>query len=152
MTQWHMKSRRKETGGVRHSLKRCDKKKAWLGGEPVLTKLSEEREVKVKNGRGNTFKVKLVSDNKVCVSDQKSGNTFVGKAVSVLENAANRHFVRRNIITRGAKLLVEHKNKQYVVLVTSRPSQTGVIQAVLLEEQLPASKKKAKVASAANTK
>ena len=51
------------------------------------------------------------------------------KIISVAENKASRHFLRRNIITKGAVIETELGKAK----VTSRPGQHGVINAVLEE-------------------
>ena len=49
--------------------------------------------------------------------------------MTVVENTANTHFVRRNIITKGA--VVDTSLGR--VKVTSRPGQHGMINGVLVE-------------------
>jgi len=47
----------------------------------------------------------------------------------VLENPANRHFVRRNILTKGTIIeTVKGKAK-----ITGRPGQEGMVNAVLIK-------------------
>jgi small subunit ribosomal protein S8e len=46
-----------------------------------------------------------------------------------VENPANPHYVRRNIITKGAVIKTELGNAK----VTSRPGQDGVVNAALIE-------------------
>ncbi len=54
-----------------------------------------------------------------------------GKIVRVTGNAANRHFVRMNVITKGAILETDKGS----VKVTNRPGQEGHVQGVLLKEE-----------------
>jgi len=49
----------------------------------------------------------------------------------VTGNTANKHYIRRNIMTKGTIV----RTNLGLVRVTSRPGQDGVINAVLLEEQ-----------------
>ena len=51
------------------------------------------------------------------------------KILNIIDNKANRHFVRRNIITKGAIIKTEKGNAR----VNSRPGQEGSINAVLVE-------------------
>ena len=53
------------------------------------------------------------------------------KIISVVENPANRQYVRRNIVTKGAIVQTEIGK----ALVTSRPGQDGIVNAVLLKEE-----------------
>ena len=80
--------------------------------------------------RGGNIKVKLLSVEEVNLYDPKEKKYSKVKIKSVLENPANRHFVRRNIITKGTIVDTE-KGKAKVV---SRPGQTGVLNAVLIKE------------------
>ena len=50
------------------------------------------------------------------------------KVLTVKENPANRHFVRMNIITKGA--IVETDDG--LARVTSRPTRDGMVNAVLV--------------------
>jgi len=65
----------------------------------------------------------------VNVVDTKKNKVLKTKVVQVIENPANPHYVRRNIITKGAIIETEIGNAR----VTSRPGQHGVLNAVLLE-------------------
>ena len=58
----------------------------------------------------------------------KKGKTTKTQILNVIENAANPHLVRRNIITKGA--IVETKLGK--VKVTSRPGQEGMISGMLV--------------------
>ena len=58
LVEWHTRGSKKPSGGFRSSVRRMDKKLAWRGGIPALTKIGEQRSKTVK-GRGNTEKTKL---------------------------------------------------------------------------------------------
>ena len=136
MTQWHTRTETKASGGVRYAKNRCTKKKAWIGGNFTATKIAEEGEkgkVHIVAGRGKTAKAKQKIAKYANVTDKKSGKTSKTKISEVLENAADRHFVRRNIITKGAIISVEAEGKEKKAKVTSRPGQSGITEAVLLE-------------------
>jgi len=92
--------------------------------------VSEEARRKVLRVRGGNTKVRLLRCDFANVSDPRSGVTRKVRILSVVENPANPHFKRRNIVTRGA--IVETELGRAVV--TSRPGQDGVVNAKLLEE------------------
>jgi small subunit ribosomal protein S8e len=70
----------------------------------------------------------------VNVSDPDTKTFKKTKIISVEGNQANPHYVRRNIITKGAVV----KTEMGSVRITSRPGQTGFLNGVLLEEKKPA--------------
>jgi len=133
MTQWHMKSKRKSTGGLRYSLRKSDKKLAWRGGEFSHTKLAQEEKRKVVKGRGNTTKVKLSEVKFANVSDEK-GKVHKVELKNVLENTANRHYARMQIVTKGALVEGLMNGKKALVRITSRPGQSGVAQGIFLKD------------------
>ena len=126
MTLWHLRSRRKTTGGrLRVSRK---KRKTERGIEFLETKVGKTKQRLAKQ-RGGKPKVKLSAADKASVSDPKTGKTKVAKIISVKENEANPHYVRRNIITLGAVI----ETDAGLAKVRSRPGQDGLVNAVLLE-------------------
>lgn len=135
MTQWHEKSRRKPSGGIRKSKRRRDKRLAQKGGTPALTEIAEagepEKRSKLK-GRGFTQKVKQKKAKFASVANPKTKKVEKAVILGVEENKANRLFVRRNIITKGAIIKVKLGGKEEKAMVTSRPGQQGQVQAVLL--------------------
>jgi small subunit ribosomal protein S8e len=62
------------------------------------------------------------------VVDPKTNKTTKTEIVTVVENSANVHYVRRNIMNKGAIINTKIGKAQ----ITSRPGQSGVINAVLL--------------------
>jgi small subunit ribosomal protein S8e len=126
---WQGRSRRKLTGGV---LKMARKKRKYeMGREPAETHIGETRK-KIVRCRGGNIKIKLLRAEYAVVTDPKTGKTTKAKIISVIENPANPHFTRHNIITKGAIINTELGKAK----VTSRPGQYGVISAVLIEESL----------------
>lgn len=125
MALWQRRSRRSQTGKlIRRSRK---KRKREMGREFVETKIGSEKKKFQRTHGGNT-KVKLQRTQYVNVSTGEG--TTRTKVLSVADNEANRHFVRRNIITKGAIIETEIGKAR----VTSRPGQDGVVNAVLVEE------------------
>ncbi|USN45451.1 MAG: 30S ribosomal protein S8e [Candidatus Woesearchaeota archaeon] len=112
---------RKHTGGRYTRTK--TRRLAAQGDLPTLTKIGEPR-VRVKRTIGGNTSRTLLSGKTVSVPG-------TGKVVikNVVENAANRHFVRRNIITKGA-IVETDKGK---VKITNRPSQEGSLSGVLVK-------------------
>ncbi len=119
------RSKRKVTGG-RYIAAR--KRRLYeMAGEPTLTKVGERR-FKVVRVRGGNEKQKLLSDDIANVYDPQKKVYASAKILNVVENPANRHFIRRNIITKGA--IIETKLGK--ARVTSRPGSQGIINAVLI--------------------
>lgn len=128
-----LKSKRKVTGGLRHSVGRCDKKLAWKGNPPTLTKVAEKEQRKKVRGRGKTQKIKLQKARAASITDK--GKVFTAEIKQVMKNDANRQYARQNIITKGAIIEVEYEGKKLRAVVTNRPGQHGVVQAKLIEER-----------------
>jgi len=119
------RSRRKPTGGRYKKDKK--KRKTELGNRPSFTKLGDKK-IKTVRVRGGSLKLKVVSLNFANLYDPKAKKAKKAKILSILENKANPHFVRRNIITKGAIIETELGKAR----VTNRPSQEGTINAVLI--------------------
>ena len=126
-TRWHLRSNKKTTGG---RLSRVRKKKKIDRGLHFLETRIGKRQVKTKRVRGGGTKLKLISAEKINVADSK-GRIKRAKLVSVKENDANPHYIRRNILTKGAVVETEIG----LARVTSRPGQHGIVNAVMVEEK-----------------
>lgn len=127
MATWNLRSPKKPSGG---KLKRLGKKKKMQrGSEPILTKIGKKK-IKFGRMRGGSTKLALASAEVANVIDQATGKIQKAKILSVAENRANPHFVRRNIVTKGAIITTEIGKAR----VTSRPGQDGVVNAVLIKE------------------
>lgn len=124
MAIWQKRSRRSRTGKLLRSHRK--KRKRELGREFAETRIGPEKK-KIKRTYGGNKKVKLQKSEYANVVTKEG--TKKTKILSVLENKASRHFVRRNIITKGALIETELGKAQ----VTSRPGQHGVINAVLVD-------------------
>ena len=120
------RSKRKASGGryIAARGKRIFEKR----GTATLTKVSE-RKVKEVKVRGGGTKQRLLSVDVANVFDPKTKKYSKVKIKTILENTANRHFVRRNILTKGAVIDTEKGKAK----VTSRPGQEGMINAVLVQ-------------------
>ena len=137
MAEWHLKSKRKKTGGIRKSKERSDKQLAWKGGFAAHTTVSKAEKKKVTKTRtlGGNEKRKVLEVAEVNLTIPKEKKNVKAKIVSVLENKANREFARRNVITKGALVKVLVNNKEVTAKVSSRPGQDGTVNAVLAEKK-----------------
>lgn len=95
---------------------------------PANTKMADRIKI-VKRAMGGNLKESLLAVNVANIYNPKTKKMQVAKIKTVAENAANRHFVRRNIITKGTVIDTELGKAK----VTSRPGQTGTINAVLMQ-------------------
>lgn len=130
MTQWHTASKRKPSGGRLTATRYRDKRLYEMGGDFTETKIGEENRIEVRTTGGNA-KVKLRATKTANVSDPETKKVFKSEIKTVKLNPANRHFSRREIMTKGA--IIELKDGREAK-VTSRPGQDGVVNAVLLKK------------------
>ncbi len=123
--RWQGKSTRKYTGG--RIIRARGKRRFELGGEEANTHLGENirKTVKILGGKE---KVRLLRGITAVVTDPKTKTAKTVKIETVSGNPANIHFVRRNIVTKGAIIKTELGSAR----VTNRPGQEGAINAVLL--------------------
>jgi len=124
MAEWHLRSKKSPTGSL---INRARKKKRRNRGLKFLETKIDKKKVKHAKSRGGFVKIKLLSIEKANVSDPKTKKTVSSKILSVQENQANTHYVRRNILTKGSVI----KTEAGLARITSRPGQDGIIHAVL---------------------
>lgn len=129
MSVWHGTLHKKKPSGGRKRAYRT-KRKFEEGRFPAETILGETKKKNIK-GRGNTSKIKLLSDKYACVTDIKSGKTQKVEITRVVRNPANVDYNRRGVITKGAVI----ETSLGLARVTSRPGQDEVINAVLISEE-----------------
>jgi small subunit ribosomal protein S8e len=106
------------------------KKKRELGSEPTYTKIGEEKR-KIVDAFGGNIKVRLYQAAFANVFDPEKKEAKKVRILDVVENPSNIDFVRRKIVTKGAII----KTEIGLAKVTSRPSQDGVVNAVLIKKQ-----------------
>ncbi|MFB6299354.1 MAG: 30S ribosomal protein S8e, partial [Halobacteriales archaeon] len=116
---------RKRTGGRRRRFRK--KKKHELGRSPAETELDTPR-IKTIDARGNQEKLRALATDTASVAI--GGETVEAEIEDVVENSANPNYVRRNIITKGAIIETSEGRAR----VTSRPGQTGQVNAVSIED------------------
>lgn len=120
------KSIRKPTGG---RLRPNRGKRKFELGRDVTQPVIGPTNRKIVNVMGNGTKVKVLKENMVNVTDPKTGKTQKTTMTTEVDNRANKNYIRRNILTRGAVVLTELGKAK----ITSRPGQDGEVNAVLVE-------------------
>jgi len=125
MVNTHTRPNRKISTGIYKAGRK--KKHHEMGRDPTLTKISEKRTTPIKKRAGVTKDVLLAIDI-ANVLDPKTKKYEKLKIKTILENPANRHYVRRNIITKGSVIETEKGKAR----VTSRPGQEASVSAVLI--------------------
>lgn len=127
MALWQGESKRSKTGRrIRYAR---GKRKFEIGRERHLSTIGDNRLKKVRT-KGNNRKMRVKSTDIAYVVNPKDNKTTKTEIISVVENTANIHYVRRNIMNKGA--IIETKLGK--AKVTSRPGQTGTINAMLLSK------------------
>jgi len=127
MTQWHGRSKRKFTGGRYKHFR--GKKRRELGRDfhPII--VGKEKKV-ILRGYGGSRKVALLTAEFANVLNPADKKMKKVKIITVKENPANPNYVQRNIITKGAIIQTE----EGLARVVSRPSQHGVVNAILISK------------------
>lgn len=125
MSVTHLKSAKKKSGGLKR--RRRTKRKFELGSEHLEVKVGEKK-TKIGRMKGGKRKIKLMIAKQANILDPKTQESKKVKILKVLENSANPHYVRRNIITKGAIIETEIGRAK----VTSRLGQDGNINGILL--------------------
>ena len=118
------RSKRKISGGRYKATRK--KKLREVAREPLYTRIGEKKVNKYRVQGGNIKKSLLRSNEANVLIDGKYKKV---KVEEVVENQANRHFVRRNILTKGAIIKTEAGNAK----VVNRPGQEGFINAILVK-------------------
>ncbi len=119
------RSKKKASGG---RYKDYRKKRVYeLAGTSALTSIGKDKNKKVRT-HGGKYKFKLLNKDIVNIYSPKEKKYFKVKIKNILENPANRNFVRRNIMTKGAIIETEKGKAR----ITNRPGQENVINAVLV--------------------
>ena len=120
------RSLRKSSGG-RYKQKGRKEKVNELGRQPALT-LIQKRRAKSVRIRGSCRKVRVLAADTANLFNPKTKKYEQVKIKTVAANPANRHFIRRNIMTKGAVIDTDKGKAR----ITSRPGQDGAINAVLI--------------------
>ena len=120
------RSKRKATGSryTNSNPKRLHQK----GSLPTNTRIGK-RDIRTFRAKSSASKTRLLFADKVNLFDPGTRKHSVEDIKNVVESPANRHFVRRNILTRGA--VVETSKGR--ARITGRPGQEGMVNAVLIK-------------------
>jgi small subunit ribosomal protein S8e len=118
---------RKISGG---KYKKFSKKKKYaLPGNERKAKLGV-RKKKLIRGLGGNYRPILLSENFANVIDPQTKKSKKVKILNVIATPSNRFLARQNILVRSALIETELGKAK----VTNRPSQEGMVQAVLVKE------------------
>ncbi len=119
---------KKITGGKKRASRKPRKRE--IGSFPTNTTLAGEEERVVTRTYGGNKKVRA---RKVLYANVQSpdGTSKKVKILRILETPMNPEYVRRGIIVKGAVIETEAGR----AIVTSRPGQDGVVNAVLIKQQ-----------------
>jgi small subunit ribosomal protein S8e len=127
MALWQGNSRRSKTGRrIRYGR---GKRKFEIGRERHFTTIGQTRLKQVRT-KGQNRKTRAKTVDIAYVVDPETQKTSKSKIISVVENPANIHYVRRNIMTKGAIIETELGKAK----ITSRPGQNGTINAILISK------------------
>ena len=116
---------RKKSGAFLKDFRK--KRQNELGSDPSFTKIGENQLKSMRTIGGNR-KLRLMKVNVANLFNPKTKKYQKAKIVNSTENTANRNFVRRNILTKGAIIETDAGKAK----ITSRPGQDGVVNAVLV--------------------
>ncbi|WP_457591004.1 30S ribosomal protein S8e [Geoglobus sp.] len=124
---WQGRSKRKYTGKL---YRRFRKKRKYELGREYIETLIGDRKIKKIRVRGGNYKIRLFRDKYANVYIPSQKKVVKAEIRTVVENKAHIHFARRNVITKGAVI----ETSVGKAVVTNRPGQEGIINAVLVEE------------------
>lgn len=125
MGVWHRKSRRTSTGARLRRFR--GKRKYEQGRTPTETVLGKTKRRTV-DSKGTYKKMPALKAKMVNVTDPEKNETYRVEIEDVEKNPANMDYQRRKVITRGTII----KTSKGRARVTSRPGQTGILNAVLV--------------------
>ena len=117
--------KRKQTGARYKDSRK--KRQHELGREPSFTKLAKKR-IQIIRVMGNNRKLKLLSADTANLYNPTTKAYKQVKIKTITDNPANRHFIRRNIMTKGSVIDTEMGKAR----ITSRPGQDGIVNAILI--------------------
>ena len=119
------RSKKKPSGGRYKS--KVTKQIVNMGNHPRHTKVAK-KSLRIIRTIGGNKKQFLLALDVINVYDKKNKKYKKTKILGIVSNTANRHFIRRNILTKGAVIKTELGDAK----ITSRPGQEGTINGVLL--------------------
>ena len=112
--------------GRKSKLQKRKKRKSELGSDAVRPKLGEDKRKNVKVTGGAE---KTIAENVKYANVSDAGKTKKVEITAVDENPANKDFKRENVLSLGGLIETELGKAK----ITSRPSQDGVVNAILVK-------------------
>lgn len=97
-----------------------------LSQKTVVGKKNISKKIRIRGGHIKTSLLQASTANVMI-----DGKAKKVKIETVVENPANRHYVRQKVITKGAII----KTTEGFARVTSRPTKDGVVNAVLMKKK-----------------
>jgi small subunit ribosomal protein S8e len=125
MGVWHRRSTRTSTGARLRKFR--SKRKHQMGRTPTETLMGEPKKRSI-DSRSKAKKTPALRHNLVNGTDPTKNVTFGAELRDVEKNPANMDYQRRKVITRGTII----KTSKGRAMVTSRPGQDGVLNAILI--------------------
>lgn len=119
---------RKVSGGRKHRSRKP--RKYEIGSYPTETKLSSTDVRTAERVFGGSTKIRLRYAAYANILNPKTKQFTRARITGVIETPANREYVRRGIIVKGTLIQTEIGRAK----VVSRPSQDGIVNAILIEE------------------
>ncbi|MEM4247464.1 MAG: 30S ribosomal protein S8e [Candidatus Woesearchaeota archaeon] len=105
------------------------KRRFEIGELPIATHIESSTKIITKQTKSRRLvKAKVQTADHVNLFDPKTKTFSQAKVVAVVECPANRHYVRRNVMVKGAVV----KTEKGIARITSRPGQDGTVNAVLV--------------------
>jgi len=129
LSVWHGDLKKRKPSGGRKRAHR-GKRRFERGSFPTETGLGEPKR-KVSRRRGGATKVRLLSVTHANVSDPSTGKTERVEILRVVKNPANVDYDRRGVITKGTIIETQLGRAR----VTSRPGQSGLVNAILVPKE-----------------
>lgn len=130
MVQYHRTVTTKKGGSGARKRATRDKRLCHKGGFFAKTKVSEDEKEKRTPFRTRGAGSKVSADSVAWANVSDNGIVKKVRVKDVVESAANRHYAREDIITKGTVIETEAGKAR----VTSRPGQDGVVNAVLIKD------------------
>lgn len=128
MVLWNLDRGKKITGGKVHLNKK--KKKYQRGSSTYLASLGKTKK-RVDRRRAGIIKVRFTSVDFVNALNPKTRKAKKVKILDVINHEDNLNYTRRGIITKGCIV----KTEAGLVKITSRPTQSGSINGVIIESK-----------------
>ncbi len=119
------RSRRKASGSRYKDYRK--KRHYECGNSSVKTRIAKTKQ-KILRTRGGNSKILLLNSDVINLIDPKTRKASKATIKSVLDNPANRNFIRANILTRGSVVDTDKGKAR----ITNRPGQESTVNGVLI--------------------